>query len=1643
MKKNIVFRVTTLLAVLVLLFGAAGALPVQAAPAAMVEEAQASRFAQALNTAGEGQPALPIGFYATAVTAGGYHTCALTGSGGVKCWGDNGYGQLGNATTDVSYVPVQVSGLESGVSAIAAGEDHTCALTVGGGVKCWGNNGSGQLGNGTTVVSNVPVPVSGLESGVSAIAASENHTCALMTAGGVQCWGFNLYGQLGDDSITNRTAPVPVSGLASAVSAISVGGNNTCALTTSGAVKCWGSNDVGQLGNGTTTDSAVPVPVNGLASGVNAIAVGVNHTCVLTTTGGVKCWGDNSSGQLGDNSTTQRNTPVQVSGMESDMGAIALGVNHTCALTPTGGMTCWGNNSFGQLGNDAIDSNSLTPTPVSGLASGLSAIATGAFHTCALTTSAEVKCWGNNTLGQLGNGTKNNSPFPTPADVVGLAGGVSAISGGQADTCALMAGGGVKCWGANVVGQLGDGTSTDRAIPVDVLVAEGGPALSGVSAISVGATHTCALTAAAGVKCWGDNSLLQLGLGRLNDIFSNIPLDVLNLTDVVSVSAGGFHTCALTKTGGVKCWGHNAYGQLGDGNLEPRNTPVDVLDATGEAALSNVSAISAGLSHTCVLTTVGGVQCWGRNTFGQLGDGNSGTYSPNPVQVSGLESGVSAISAAESHTCALLTTGGVKCWGGNSNGQLGVGTTTNSATPVDVLVEPEGSALGEVSAISAGYLHTCVLTNASGVMCWGGNSHGQLGVDPGLYSTTPLLVSGLEYGLSAISAGENHTCAVTSASGVKCLGSNSHGQLGDNNPGVDSPTPVQVSGLLSLSFPTLLLVTQPAIYGQTVSLIARVTSAVQIPSGMVQFTIDGVSGPPVAMLDGSATSLDYTDLALGAHLVQASYTGDDNHFASVSVGQVQIVRPEAASPTTVAASDATASAVNLHGTISGGGYSTTVTFQYGQDINYGSSVAAAESPLTGDPDTAVSAAITGLTANTTYHYRVVADNGGGLANGEDMDFTTPFAPPTATTSAPTGISTTTATLKGLVNANGSSTDVTFEYGPTTSYGKTVDATPPTLSDSTATAVSAALTGLTSSTIYHFRVKAVSDGGTTNSAERTFTTATSAPTAVTSAATYVNATTAILRGTVNANGSSTTVIFEYGTTLSYGQTKAATPGPLVTRTNTAVSAALAGLAPSTTYHFRVKAINGGGSLTVTGADMTFTTIAAPAATTSPASVVSATSATLNGSVNANGSSTVVTFEYGPTTGYGQTKAATPGTLINRTSTAVSAALTGLAPSTTYHFRVKAVNSVNTTYGADKTFTTLTSAPTATTSAATNISVSTAILHGSVNANGRPTLATFEYGPTASYGLSQPAIPNSLNGSTTTAVRLNLAGLLPAMTYHFRVKAVNVLGTTYGADTTFSTAAIAPAGTTGAAYGIGTTAASLRGVANANGSSSTITFEYGLSTSYGSIAAANPGTLTNRTATAVIAAISGLLPSRIYHFRVKAVNSAGTATGHDMIFMTLPMAERIVNGGFEIYSSSIAKTPASWAATNFSGLDGRDINVKKLGLSSLRIGGENSKTKFLTQAIALIGMPNTAFMLSFWARGSNIPEAGLCRLDVMIYSNATLLVTKTLACKTGTYSTFTQASLPTFKTTTAFNRLVIRITYTKSTGTIWLDGVSLMK
>jgi len=307
------------------------------------------------------------------IAAGGAHTCAAVVRDRTKCWGYNGYGQLGDGTTTSRKIPVDVTG-PAFFAKIAAGYEHTCAInykdfatTV---AFCWGRGDVGQLGDGHSLDRFRPSEVEGDPLRILTIAAGHNHSCAVSRRHQgedfrAECWGANGVGQLGDGTTMGANFPQRVRRLVSAFQ-IAAGSHHTCALTRSGGgVKCWGHNGFGQLGDGTNTPRLTPVWVKGLRSGVLAIAAGNGHSCALMDGGAVKCWGDNSFGKLGDGTTSSRNVPGFVYRLRSGVVAIALGASHTCVKIEAGGVKCWGANWNGQLG-DGTTLTSHIPVEVEG-----------------------------------------------------------------------------------------------------------------------------------------------------------------------------------------------------------------------------------------------------------------------------------------------------------------------------------------------------------------------------------------------------------------------------------------------------------------------------------------------------------------------------------------------------------------------------------------------------------------------------------------------------------------------------------------------------------------------------------------------------------------------------------------------------------------------------------------------------------------------------------------------------------------------------------------------------------------------------------------------------------------------------------------------------------------------------------------------------------------------------------------------------------------------------------------------------------------------------------------------------------------------------------------------------------------------------
>lgn len=345
---------------------------------------------------------------------------------------------------------------------------------------------------------------------------------------------------------------------------VSGGGKHTCAIVLGGTVKCWGNNQHGTVGDGTTEPRRTPTKVSGL-SNVTSLAAGGAHNCALLAGGTVKCWGNNGHGRLGDGSDTDRTKPVDVKNLKG-VRSIAAGDYHTCAVLSDGTVKCWGSDINHQLGVANAPNRQLLPTTVPGVA-GVTEVAAGQGHTCALHSDGTVSCWGNNARGALGSG--DHWVNWASRKVVGVSTATSIAAGGS-HTCVGLSDGTAKCWGSNSLGELGDGTSEQRDLPVSV------SGLKGVARVVAGGSATCALLRDGTVWCWGwgESGNGEPSNGKLET--NRKPVKAASLSKVTDITAGLLHRCVVVANTTAKCWGWNGDGQLGDGTIARRWSPLTV-----------------------------------------------------------------------------------------------------------------------------------------------------------------------------------------------------------------------------------------------------------------------------------------------------------------------------------------------------------------------------------------------------------------------------------------------------------------------------------------------------------------------------------------------------------------------------------------------------------------------------------------------------------------------------------------------------------------------------------------------------------------------------------------------------------------------------------------------------------------------------------------------------------------------------------------------------------------------------------------------------------------------------------------------------------------------------------------------------------
>ena len=742
-------------------------------------------------------------------------------------WGSNGEGQLGiglapNVTsptmTSLGQRPAQDPFIQ-----VSVGYSSACGVTQSGSAYCWGDGSTGALGSGTNAVSSVPIQVAQgarqADDTFVSVAVGRSFACGLTGRSKAFCWGTNSVGQLGSGNTTDSASPVAVAG-SLAFRSIAVNTGNGCGVATDDSVYCWGSNDYSQLGGGSANSfETSPVRASGgaLAAGPSmaTVTVGLWHVCATSAAQAAYCWGLNEWGSLGV-SGSGPTAPVAVSGSVA-FTSVTAGENSTCGIATDDSAYCWGSNRSGTLGNGGIGMSADSPQRVltGGALSGqrVSVLSMFTSSVCARTASGGAACWGLNSNGQLGDGTtvKANAPVAVLDGSKPGADAWSSVSAGAQATCGVSSGN-IYCWGARGVGQLGNGTWTTAPSALEMVSGQMPSAVS-FQSIDAGTYTGCGVGTDAWVYCWGQGQRGGLGNGTATTEYSPQAIVQGALpggTSFTAVSAGLNYACARTTPGALYCWGRNDAGQLGNTTSDDTNVPTKVATGAKPPADSWTSVAAGGIS-ACGISSVGGLFCWGANNLAQLGIGVSGSPQTQPQAVNMVETW-KHVAVGTYHACAIASDDSTYCWGDNGNGQLGTGNNTWYKSPT--LVSTANLASGEVfRQLALNGDNTCGVTSAKRILCWGLNIRGQLG--NGTVSSSwvpvpvsnPVAVSGtVEY--TAVTAGSSFACGLAATGSAYCWGWNMQGQLGDGTL-TDRTSPVAVTGQVWAASPRSPLGTTP------------------------------------------------------------------------------------------------------------------------------------------------------------------------------------------------------------------------------------------------------------------------------------------------------------------------------------------------------------------------------------------------------------------------------------------------------------------------------------------------------------------------------------------------------------------------------------------------------------------------------------------------------------------------------------------------------------------------------------------------------------------------------------------------------------------------------------------------------------------
>ena len=661
----------------------------------------------------------------TTIAAEFHSSFVILPDGTLWAWGENGSGQLGDGTTEERLEPVKIM---SDVVSVSAGAWHTMAIRTDGSLWAWGNNAHGQLGDGTYNSPNPiidfsrysPSPIKIMED-VVAVSAGSAHTMAIRTDGSLWGWGI---GRLGDGTNLDRHKPVRIM---ENVVAVSAGRDHTMAIKVDGSLWVWGWNSSGQLGDGTDVPYLLE-PIK-IMDDVAFVSAGWDYTMAIRTDGSLWAWGSNWLGQLGNGISTSWLTsnpkPIKII---DDVAFVSAGVGHTMAIKTDGSLWGWGKNTHGQLGDSTVI-HRFSPVKIM---EGVVSVSAGRYHTMAIGNDGSLWTWGENLELRRGDADENRWLKPTP-----ILTDVTAVSAGSAHNMAVRVDGSLWAWGENVEGQLGDGTQAHRLVPIKII--------NDVIAVSSGNEHSVAIRTDNSLWAWGSNWRGQLGNGSTAEWFEGTREPIRIMEDVVAVSAGSWHTMAITADGNLWAWGYNRFGKLGDSTVARGShspSPIKIMD--------NVAAVSASVDHTMAIRADGSLWAWGWNSSGQLGDGTT-INQLSPIRI--MEN-VVAVSAGRDHTMAIKTDGSLWAWGANWNGQLGNGTYSFEPTTNPVKI------MDNVTNVSAGWGYTMVIKADDSLWAWGGNDQGQLGDGKRADMFTQHSPMKIMEDVVAVSSGGQHVMAI-------------------------------------------------------------------------------------------------------------------------------------------------------------------------------------------------------------------------------------------------------------------------------------------------------------------------------------------------------------------------------------------------------------------------------------------------------------------------------------------------------------------------------------------------------------------------------------------------------------------------------------------------------------------------------------------------------------------------------------------------------------------------------------------------------------------------------------------------------------------------------------------------------------------